>query len=120
MKKILTQPVIQSQTCLFLSNNAPSRYSSFERSNRPSHFCTFLQENQKVEHNSLEMKSNSQFIVAIHFFRRFHHPIHVLRTDFSDRFFRRTDNTSARNSAKGDLFDLNEGFPRCLPVSTFF
>ena len=71
-------------------------------------------ENQKVERNSQEMNLNSQFIKAIHILGRFHHPIDVLRTDFSTRFFRRTDNTSARSSATGDLFDVNGGFPRRL------
>ena len=60
------------------------------------------------------MNSNSHFIKAIHIFGRFHHPIDVLRTDFSARFFRRTDNTSARSSATGDLSDVNGGFPRHL------
>ena len=69
---------------------------------------------QKGFHNSQEMNSNSQFIKAIHIFGRFHHPIDVLRTDFSTRFFRRTDDTSARSSATGDLFDVNGGFPRRL------
>ena len=71
-------------------------------------------ENQKVERNSHEMNMNSQFIKAIHIFGRFHHPMDVLRTDFSARFFRRTVNTSARSSATSDLFDVNGGFPRRL------
>ena len=60
------------------------------------------------------MHSNPQRIKATHIFGRFHHPMDVLRTDFSARFFRRTDNISAQSSATGDLFKVNGGFPRRL------